>query len=190
MSYLSIPYEGTTPDVSPDAFVAPDATLIGDVTVGAGTSIWFKCVLRGDSQPITIGRNCNIQDGTVVHIGGNNRPTFIGDNVSVGHMALIHGCTVESGGFVGMKGIVMDGAVIEGGGMLATGGLLTPEKRIKSGEIWAGSPAKYWRDVGPKDLELFAYTIGTYQDLAAKHKRACAMAGLVADARFQAAGSD
>ncbi len=114
MSYLSIPYEGTTPNVSPDAFVAPDATLIGDVTVGAGTSIWFKCVLRGDSQPIAIGRNCNIQDGTVVHIGGSNRPTFIGDNVSAGHMVLIHDCTVESGGFVGMKGIVMDGAVMYG----------------------------------------------------------------------------
>ena len=190
MSHLSIPYEGTTPEVSPDAFVAPDATLIGAVTVGAGTSIWYKCVLRADSHPISIGRNCNIQDGTVIHISGLPGPTLIDDDVTIGHMALIHGCTVESGGFVGMKGIVMDGAVIEGGAMLATGGLLTAGKRIPKGQIWAGSPATYWRDVGPSELELFTSTIRVYQDYAAKHKRACAAAGLVADARFQAAGSD
>ncbi len=190
MSHLSIPYEGTTPEVSADAFVAPDATLIGAVTVGAGSSIWYKCVVRADSKPIQIGRNCNIQDGTVVHVTGLPRPTIISDGVTIGHMALIHGCVIEPGGFVGMKGIVMDGAVIESGAMLATGGLLTPGKRIPSGQIWAGSPAKYWRDVGPEDLELFTSTIRVYQDYAAKHKRACAQAGLVPDARFQAAGSD
>jgi carbonic anhydrase/acetyltransferase-like protein (isoleucine patch superfamily) len=131
---LVLPFRSIRPVIAADAFVAPNAAIIGDVEIGAGSSIWYGCVLRGDVAPIRVGARVNIQDGTIVHVSSVSGGTVIGDDVSIGHLALIHACTLESGSFVGMGAIVMDGAVVESGGFVAAGSLLTPGKRVLAGQ--------------------------------------------------------
>jgi len=150
---LILPFGDKQPVIAPDAFIAPNATVIGDVEIGAGASIWFNTVLRGDVFHIRIGARTNIQDGSVVHVTTGRHPAIIGDDVLVGHMVLLHGCTVESNSFVGMGAIVMDAAVIESGGMLAAGALLTPGKRVGRGQLWGGRPAKFLRALTPEEME-------------------------------------
>jgi gamma-carbonic anhydrase len=161
-----LPYRGQMPKIDPTAFVAPGAIVIGDVTIGPKSSIWFGCVLRGDVNYIRIGAGTNIQDGTIIHTAsaehGAPRPTEIGDDVTVGHMALIHAATIASGGFVGMKAAMLDGSLVETGGMLAAGALLTPNKIVPSGQIWAGNPAKYWREIRPEEVKLFNIRAAQY----------------------------
>jgi len=164
--------EGHVPSVHPSAFVAPDATLIGQVVVGAESSVWYQCVLRGDEGPISVGARCNIQDGTVIHVAGAVLPTAIGDDVSIGHMALIHACTLEANAFVGMRAVVMDGAVVESGAVLAAGALLTPGKRVPSGQLWAGTPARFVRRLNAKDLAMVEEVRAVYLDMAPRHKAA------------------
>ncbi|KVH99354.1 Bacterial transferase hexapeptide repeat-containing protein [Cynara cardunculus var. scolymus] len=128
------------PAVDKDAFVAPSASIIGDVNVGAGSSIWYGCVLRGDVNSISIGSGTNIQDHSLVHVAKSNLPgkvlpTVIGDNVTVGHSAVLHGCTVEDEAFVGMKATLLDGVVVEKHGMVAAGALVRQDTRIPSGEL-------------------------------------------------------
>ena len=123
-----LPFQGVYPTIAGDAFVADTAAVIGNVSIGAGSGIWFNCVLRGDVHTIRIGARSNIQDGTVIHVSRGTHATTIGDHVTVGHMCLIHGCTLEDRAFVGMNATVMDGCVVEGGGMVAAGALLTPCK--------------------------------------------------------------
>jgi carbonic anhydrase/acetyltransferase-like protein (isoleucine patch superfamily) len=158
------------PLVAADAYVADTAVVIGDVEIGALASVWFGVIIRGDGNRIRIGARTNIQDGTVIHVneqrdGGRGRPGFcttIGDDVTVGHMALLHGCTLEDGSFVAMKACVMDGAVVEGGAMVAAGALVTPGKRVRKGELWGGSPARPMRPLKPAELENFTYTVQHY----------------------------
>ena len=177
-----LPYRGILPRIHPSAFIAPGAVVIGDVEIGPESSVWFGCVLRGDVNIIRIGSRTNIQDGTIIHVAsgaqsarlGKEAPsggygTFIGDNVTVGHMTLLHACTVESDAFVGMKSAVMDGAVIQSGGMLAAGALLTPGKVLPKGQLWAGSPAKYWRDLVPADLDQFDLRASQYAALGKEY---------------------
>ncbi|MDR3450010.1 MAG: gamma carbonic anhydrase family protein [Alphaproteobacteria bacterium] len=179
---LILPYRGVWPKIHHTAFIAPGAVVIGDVEIGAESSVWFGCVVRGDVNKIRIGSRTNIQDGTVIHVASGEQPvsatskipkdgypTMIGDDVTVGHMALLHACTVESRGFVGMKSIVMDGSKICSEGMLATGGLLTPGKVIGTGELWAGSPAKFWRALTADDIAQFDLRTGQYARLAADY---------------------
>lgn len=143
---------GKHPDIADNVFIAPGAQVIGNVSVGAGTSIWFNCVLRGDVQVIEVGERSNIQDGTVVHVTRKTHGTFIGSDVLVGHMAMIHGCTLKDWSFVGLGAIVMDGCVIEEDGMLAAGGMLTPGKTIGKGELWGGRPAKFMRKLSDEEI--------------------------------------
>lgn len=147
MSGIVIPYGGKHPDIAADAFIAANAAVIGDAVIGAQSSIWFGCTVRADGNYIRIGARTNIQDGTVIHVDSTSYPTIIGDDVTVGHMALIHACTLEDGSFVGMAATVMDGVVVETGAMVAAGSLVTPGKRVPAGELWAGSPAKKWRSL-------------------------------------------
>lgn len=163
-----LPFRNRLPVIAASAFVAPTAAVIGDVTLGAESSIWFHCVLRGDTAPITIGARTNIQDGTIIHVNPG-MPTAIGDDVTVGHAAIIHACTLHDRAFVAMGATVLDGAVIESGGMLAAGGLLTPGKRIAPGELWAGSPAKLLRVLTNEDRERFARTAGDYVRLSRQY---------------------
>ena len=162
-------YQGIRPTIDPRAFIAETATLIGDVEIGADSSIWYGCVLRGDVHSIKIGKRSNIQDGTVVHVSYKTHPTVIGDDVLVGHNATIHGCTLQDGSFVGMGATVLDGAVVETGAMVAVGALVAPNKRVKSGELWAGNPAKKMRDLTPEQQERLKLGTDHYVDVASHY---------------------
>lgn len=171
---LVIPFAGKTPIIAADAFIAPNATVIGDVVIGEGSSIWYGCVLRGDYNVIRVGTRTNIQDGCVVHIDSRTFGAVIGDDVTVGHMCLIHACTLESGSFVGNKATVMDGAVVESGAMVAAGALVTPNKRVPAGELWGGSPARKLRDLTPAQRTTLTLTAKAYAAFAQEHRAACA----------------
>lgn len=164
-------FKGVLPTVDPTAFIAPTAILIGDVTVGAGSSVWFHCVLRGDTNHIRIGARTNIQDGTIVHVNAGDFPTIIGDDVTVGHAAIVHACILENRAFVAMGATVLDGAVIEEGGMLGAGGMLTPGKRIGRNELWMGSPARLVRVMGAEERAKFDLTAQHYAELQTNYKR-------------------
>lgn len=159
-------YKDHTPILGASVFVAPSADIIGDVTIGDETNIWFNTVIRGDVNYIRIGSRTNIQDGTIVHVTVKKFPTFIGSNVTIGHMAVIHGCTLEDDSFVGMRACIMDGAVVESGGMVAAGALLTPGKRVKSGELWAGAPARLMRPLTQEEKDYITFSAQHYCDLA------------------------
>jgi carbonic anhydrase/acetyltransferase-like protein (isoleucine patch superfamily) len=164
--------------VHADAFVAPGARVIGDVEIGPDASIWYNCVLRGDVNRIRIGARTNVQDGTVIHVdspksgAGGGHPTLIGEDVLIGHMAMVHGCRLHDRAFVGLGAIVMDGCEIESGGMLAAGAMLTPGKRIPAGQLWAGRPARYVRDLGEAEFAAQAEGVAHYVALARAHKEA------------------
>ena len=170
MSQFILPYKGISPQIHDSAFIAPSASIIGDVQIGADSNIWYNCALRGDVNDIKIGKRTNIQDGTVIHVTTDFQGTYVGDDVTVGHLAILHACTIEDFGFVGMQACVMDGAVVESYGMLAAGALLTPNKRVPSGELWAGSPAKYMRDLTDKERAYLKWSAPHYVELGREHK--------------------
>jgi gamma-carbonic anhydrase len=157
---------GIAPKIAADVFVAPGAQIIGDVEIGPQSSVWFNCLVRGDGNDIRIGARTNIQDGTIVHVTTKLHRTRIGDDVLIGHMAIVHGCQLHDRSFVGMGAIVMDGCVIESDAMLAAGAMLTPGKRILSGQLWAGRPAKFVRDLSSDEFSMLRRGVETYTDLA------------------------
>jgi len=165
---ILLPWRGIAPRIDEAAWLAPTATVIGDVEVGAGSSIWFGAILRGDVNVIRIGRGTNIQDGSVIHVTRARFGTIIGNDVLVGHMAMIHGCTIEDGAFIGMKACVMDGAVVAGGGMVAAGALVTPGKRV--GPLWAGTPARFVREVTDAERRNMVEAPPRYAGLAAEYR--------------------
>ena len=173
-----ISYAGKTPLIDPTAFVAPGAQLIGDIEIGPEASIWYNCVLRGDVNAIRIGARSNIQDGSVIHVDSPHpgheagHPTIIGEEVLIGHLAMVHGCVLRDRAFVGLGAIVMDGCEIEGDAMLAAGAMLTPGKRIPAGQLWAGRPAKYVRDLSEADLAGMRAGVAHYVELARGHAAA------------------
>ena len=158
------------PEIDDRAFIAPTAAVVGAVRIGAYSSIWYQVTVRGDNNYIIIGSGTNIQDNSCIHISSREFPTIIGNNVSVGHSALVHACTLEDYSFVGMGAIVMDGAVIESGAMLAAGGMLTPGKRIPSGELWAGRPARKMRILTPQDIADNLRIARHYIEVGRAHK--------------------
>ena len=174
-----IPFHGKSPRIDPAAFVATGAQLIGDVEMGPEASVWYNCVLRGDMNLIRIGARSNVQDGSVIHVdparpGGppDGYPCLIGEEVLIGHLAMVHGCTLHDRAFVGLGAIVMDGCVIESDAMLAAGAMLTQGKRIPSGQLWAGRPAKYVRDLSETDLAGMRTGVAHYVALAKRHAEA------------------
>jgi carbonic anhydrase/acetyltransferase-like protein (isoleucine patch superfamily) len=158
--------DGVTPTIADDAFIAPTAAVIGDVVIGSETGIWFHCLVRGDMNAIRIGARTNIQDGSIIHVDSGEFSTHIGDDVTVGHNAVIHACTLKNRAFVGIGATVLDGAVIEEGGMLAAGGLLTPGKVIGPNELWTGSPAKLRRVMDAGERSRFDRNATVYRELA------------------------
>jgi carbonic anhydrase/acetyltransferase-like protein (isoleucine patch superfamily) len=161
--------DGVSPRIAATAFVAPTAALIGDVEIGAQSSVWFHCVLRGDTNFIRVGERSNIQDGSIVHVNAGNWPTIIGDDVTVGHAAIIHACTLRDRAFVAMGATVLDGATIEEDGVLAAGALLTPGKRIGRFELWQGSPAKFVRVLDAAErAQKFDGAARLYVEMAAR----------------------
>ena len=171
MSGVLLPYKKTTPTIAGDAFIAPNAMVIGDVIVGAESGIWFNCVLRGDVNKIVIGNRTNIQDGSVVHVSGVGKGTHIGNNVTVGHMALIHACSLEDGCFIGMSATVMDDCIVETGALVAAGALVAPGRRVLAGQVWGGTPARYLRDIRDTDIEMINYTVPRYVELANQYRK-------------------
>jgi carbonic anhydrase/acetyltransferase-like protein (isoleucine patch superfamily) len=170
MSSYIITFKGITPNIADSAFIAPSASVIGDVEIGEGSSIWFGCVVRGDVHSIRIGKNTNIQDGTVIHVSGGSFSTTIGDDVLVGHNCMIHGCVLENGSFVGLGAIIMDGVVVESGGMVAAGAMVTPGKRVPAGELWAGSPARCIRKLSEEEMSTLTNGAEHYAKLAQIYK--------------------
>ena len=173
-----ISIHGKTPKIHETAFIAPGATIIGDVEIGAGSSIWYNCVVRGDVFTIRIGERSNIQDGSVLHCDPprpgeeEGSPLIIGDDVLIGHMAMVHGCTIADRGFVGLGAIVMNKAVIGSDAMLAAGAMLTERKVMGDRELWAGRPAKKLKDLS--DTAIMGMKIGTahYAENAKHHAAA------------------
>lgn len=138
------------PKIDATAFIAPGAVICGDVEVGPNASVWYACVLRGDTNKIIIGEGSNVQDGTVIHVDSpayGGLPTIIGRHALIGHKCMLHGATIEDEGFVGMGATMLDGSVVKTGGMLAAGAFLSQKKIVPAGEMWAGMPAKKFRDL-------------------------------------------
>ena len=155
--------DGIAPRIAPDAWVAPTAAVIGDVELGAASSIWFHCVVRGDTNRIRIGARTNIQDGSILHVNpGEGMECLIGDDVTVGHMAIIHAARLADRAFVAMAAVVLDGAEIASGGVLAAGAVLTPGKRIGENELWAGTPAKLLRVMSDDERAKFSLNAPAY----------------------------
>lgn len=164
------PFKGITPRIHPTAFIAENAVIIGDVEIGAESSVWFGCTLRGDVNNIIIGQRTNIQDHTMIHVSSTTQGTYIGDEVTVGHAALLHACTIGNRAFIGMQACVMDDARIEDEAMIAAGGLVTPGKTIPARQLWGGSPARFMRDLTPKDLEFLPFSAARYAKLATEYR--------------------
>ncbi len=180
---LILPLNGKTPKIHESAFVAPGCCIIGDVEIGPQASIWYNCVIRADINFIRIGARTNVQDGSVIHVetdyGDGGHPAIIGDDVLIGHMALVHGCLLHDRAFVGMGAIVMDGTEIEGDAMLAAGAMLTPGKRMPSGQLWSGRPAKFMRELGEADIHGMQRGVKSYVKEGAEHAAALKAAGVL-----------
>lgn len=166
-----IPYRDILPQISETVFIAPTASVIGDAHIGDNSSIWFGTTIRGDVADIRIGRRTNIQDGCVVHVTRGRKGTHIGDEVTIGHMTLLHACTVEDLAFIGMGSVILDEAVVETGGMLAAGSLLTGGKRVRYGELWSGKPAKFWRKLTKEELDFFPVSAQNYVSLGEEYRK-------------------
>lgn len=138
------------PTFDQEVFIAANATVIGDVTIGAGSSVWYGAVIRADMAPVTIGQHSNLQDGCLVHVA-EDFPLRLGDHVTVGHGAILHGCTVESGVLIGMGAIVLDGAVIGAGSIIGAGALVPERKVVPPNSLVVGVPGKVARTVAPEE---------------------------------------
>ncbi len=146
------PHKGVTPTLGKDVWIAPNATVIGDVVIGDESSVWFGAVIRGDVFPIRIGARTNIQDNAVVHVTNGKASTTIGDDVTVGHLALVHGCTIGSRCLVGMGSIVLDNAIVEDECFIAAGALVPPSMRVPSRSLVVGRPGRIVRKLEEADL--------------------------------------
>ncbi len=175
-----ISYKTITPIIDSSAFIASNAVISGDTVIGKNSSIWYGCVIRGDVAKIRIGNYTNIQDNSVIHVtranhlqnktGDAGGPVIIGDNVTIGHHAIIHACIIEDNAFIGMGAIIMDLARIESFALVAAGAVITPGKIVKSGQIWGGNPAKYLRDLTKEEKDYILVSAKNYAELADEYK--------------------
>lgn len=166
---MIITFNKISPKIDPSVFVADGAIVIGDVEIGAGSSIWFNTVVRGDINYIRIGKNTNIQDLSVVHVAAGTCPTFIGDDVTVGHRAIVHACTIGHRCLIGMGAIVMDGAVIGDDCLIAAGSVVTERTQIPARSLVKGIPGKVVREVKSDELRWFKESAKNYYELAQRY---------------------
>ena len=162
-------YKGIEPKIDETAFIAESADVVGQVTIERNANIWYGSVLRGDDNYITVGENTNIQDGSIVHIS-EKFPTIIGNNVTVGHKSIIHGCEIGDNTLIGMGSIVLDGAKVGESTLLGAGSLVPPGKEIPSGVLAMGSPAKVIRELSNEEKENLTNSALKYVKLANNHK--------------------
>jgi carbonic anhydrase/acetyltransferase-like protein (isoleucine patch superfamily) len=161
---MIIAFKEKSPRIDPTAFVAENATVIGDVEIGPGTNIWFNCVVRGDQNYIRIGSNCSIQDASILHVE-YELPLIIEDEVAFGHRVIAHACTVRRGSLIGIGAIVLNGAEIGEESIVGAGAVVTPRTIIPPRSLALGNPAKPVRPLEEKDFELIQRTIRNYQGL-------------------------
>jgi carbonic anhydrase/acetyltransferase-like protein (isoleucine patch superfamily) len=159
-----------SPRLAPDVFIAPDARVIGDVTIGAGSGVWFGCVVRGDVHFIEIGENTNVQDLSMLHVTGGKFPLRIGNNCTLGHRVTVHGCNLRDHAFVGIGATVMDDCEIGEFGLLAAGALLTPGKKIPPRMVAMGSPAKVVREITPEEEQMILNIPVKYRELRDRYR--------------------
>jgi len=168
-----IEIDGHLPDVHPDAWIAPGAVLAGQVRIGAGTGVWYTCVLRADLAPITVGARSNVQDGTVVH-ADPGFPVTIGDGVTIGHRAVVHGCTIDDDVLVGMGAILMNGVHVGSGSLVAAGAVLTQGTVVPPGSLVAGVPGKVRRELSEDERNSIPLSAAGYLHLLGQHRDATA----------------
>jgi len=159
---LILPVKNIHPQIGKDCFLAPNATIVGEVVLGDQCTVWFNAVIRGDVNRITIGNKTNIQDGAVIHCTYQRAATFIGDNVSVGHNAVVHGCTIHNDVLVGMGAIVMDNAVVNSHCIVAAGAIVLENTICEAGHIYAGIPAKKVKALSSEQINNMAKTAANY----------------------------
>jgi carbonic anhydrase/acetyltransferase-like protein (isoleucine patch superfamily) len=160
--------------MAPGVFVAPNAYVIGDVDMASGASVWFGAVLRGDERGIRIGEDTNVQDLSLIHTSRSGQDAVIGARVTIGHGAIIHGCTIHDDALIGMGAIVLDDVVVESGALVAAGAVVAPGKRVRAGELWAGCPARHVGEVTDAHRSTIASTAPHYRAKAAAYLTALA----------------
>lgn len=159
---LVLPVKGINPEFGNNCFLAENATVVGEVTMGENCSVWFNAVVRGDVNSILMGDSCNVQDGAVIHCSYQTAETVIGNNVSIGHNAVVHGCTLHDNVLVGMGAIIMDHAIVESGSIIAAGAVVLENTVVEANSIYAGVPAKRVKDVDAKRGDVFERTARNY----------------------------
>lgn len=164
-------YKGILPTIAEDAYIAPNATIIGDVSIGAESSIWFNAVIRGDVEAIRIGQRTNIQDGCIIHTSTNRCPTIVGNDVTVGHRAMLHGCTIEDEVLIGMGAIVLDEVVVPRHTLVAAGALVPERKVLESGWLYAGVPAKKIKPLTAAQVEGILRGAESYVDKGREYQK-------------------
>lgn len=167
---IVLPYRGVHPTIHPRVFVAPGAVVVGDVEIGEDASVWYQCVVRGDVNRIRIGARTNLQDGTIVHVTTAKWPTVIGEDVTVGHRAVLHGCQIGDGALIGIGAIVLDGAVIGAGAQIAAGALVSPRTEVPPRTLVMGVPAKVKRMLGDDEAADLRKQALHYVELARAHR--------------------
>jgi gamma-carbonic anhydrase len=167
---LILPFRGKVPVIGEEVFIAPNATVVGEVLLGDHVSLWFGAVLRGDIARIEVGEGSNIQDNSVLHVGDED-PCLVGRNVVVGHAAILHGCTVEDDCTIGMGAVILNGAVIGKGSVVGAGALVPPKTVIPPGSLAVGHPAQVIRSLSPKEREHYAIFAPKYIRIAEEYRR-------------------
>lgn len=164
-------FKGILPQIGKETFLVDSAEIIGDVTIGDHSSLWFNVVVRGDVNFIRIGARTNIQDGSVVHVTHEQYPTWIGDDVTIGHNVTLHGCRIGNRCLIGMGAVVMDGAIVADDAMVAAGSLVAPGTEIPSGTLYVGSPARFKRNLSAEEIDGLKKSAVNYLEYAEAYKR-------------------
>ncbi len=168
---MILPFQDKSPVISPNAFIAPNATIIGDVEIADGASVWYGTVIRGDLAPIRIGADTNIQDNATIHVD-LDKPAIIGKNVTVGHNAIVHGCTVEENSLIGMNAVILSGACVKTGTIIAAGAVVKEGQTVGPFQLLAGMPATVKKEMSEDILELLKLPVDEYLELARYHAEA------------------
>jgi carbonic anhydrase/acetyltransferase-like protein (isoleucine patch superfamily) len=159
---LVMKLRGKTPEFGENCWLAPNATIVGDVQMGANCTVWFNAVVRGDVNEIRIGDDTNIQDGVVIHCTYQKAGTYIGNKVSIGHNAIVHGCTIHDQVLVGMGSIIMDGVIVHSGAVIAAGAVVLANTVVEANSIYAGVPAKKVKQIGQEMIDVIERTAKNY----------------------------